>query len=133
MAQISIKTKWFLMLSLSVIFSAFNYSEPLNFHTLTIQILATKDNYNAGEIVFFTININSNEYIEKFEIEPSIKGANDDAIKKFNFDIDTKQATINYFYAIPKDIKKNKTIIFTFNITDKATTETIEKQIRIKN
>ena len=100
MNKISMQTKWLLILSISIIFSAFNYSEPINFRTPTIQILKTKDNYQAGEIIFFTININSNEYIEKFEIEPNIKGANNDAKKKFNFDIDTKQATINYFYAI---------------------------------
>ena len=126
-------TKWLLLLIISAVFSAFNYSGTIKFQTPSIQIHQTGNNFQSGEIVFYSININSNEYLKNLKIEPSIAGENKDANYNFNFKVNTKQASINYFYAIPKELKEEtKTIQLKFILSDETKTKTVTKQIIIK-
>ena len=128
------KTKWLLLLIITIVFSLFNYSGTIKFQTPSIQIHRTGKNFMPGEIVFYSVNINSNEYLKNLRIVPSIDGDNKDANYNYKFNVNTKQATINYFYAIPKELKKDTKIInLKFILTDKNKTKVVTKQIKIKN
>jgi len=115
-----------------IILSAFTFQNSFNINAPSIKIETNNNVYKSGEIVYFTINICSSEYLEYFEVTPEIIGSNNDSKVNFNFNQETKAATINYFYVIPENLRDIEKINISFIIRDKNKERTVEKEIFIK-
>ncbi len=126
------KNKWLLLLIVFVVFSAFTTTEFLKINTPYIHIQKNGESFDAGDIVYYTINISSTEYLKKFEISPDILCDTKENNTSFIFDEKTKKATINYFYVIPSHINNNSTINVKFAVYDQNTTRIINKLIRVR-
>ena len=66
----------------------------------------------------YSIKLRSNENLLNFKVEPSLKGINVDSNFEFDFDENTHQATVNYFYVLPDNFKDNNKVVLTFTLTD---------------
>ncbi len=126
------KNKWLLLILVLLILSAFTTSEFLKINTPAVSILDNGEFFEAGDIVYYTINISSIDYLDEFEIEADVLSENKEKNSSFTFEEKTKKATINYFYVIPSDIETN-IVNIKFIIKDKSNSRVVEKQIKIKN
>jgi len=125
------KNKWFLLILVFLVLSAFTTSEILKINQPAITILDNGNIFEPGDIVYYTVNISSIDYLDQFEIEADIKSEYNNKNSSFIFEDKTKKATINYFYVIPSDIESN-TINIKFTIKDKENLRIVKKQIKIK-
>jgi len=126
------KIKWLLLLIFFVTISAFNLKSSLDFNSLSINIENNNKIYKPNDVVFYTINICSNENIENFEVVPEIIGKNQDSKVDYNFNFKTKTVTINYFYVIPDDLKNVTSIKIFFSVKNKSKEKIIEKIIKLQ-
>ncbi len=124
------KNKLFLLIIVFLVLSAFTTSEILKINEPAVTILDNGNIFEPGDIVYYTVNISSINYLDQFEIEADVKSAYNKKNSSFTFEDKTKKATINYFYVIPSDIKSN-TINIKFTIKDKKNLRIVEKKIKI--
>jgi len=127
----AMKNKWFLLIIVFLILSAFTTSEILKINAPSITILDNGNIFKPGEIVYYTVNISSIDYLDLFEVEADVLSADNKKNSSFTFEDKTKKATINYFYVIPSNIQTS-TINIKFTIKDKENLRVVEKQIKIK-
>jgi hypothetical protein len=126
------KTNIAVIIFLFIILSAFSLNNTFNINAPSMKIDTRDVIYEAGEIVYFTINICSSDYLEYFEVSPDIIGCNNDSKVNLNFNNETKAATINYFYVIPENLKDVNKINISFIIRDKQNERILEKEILLK-
>lgn len=126
------RTNLAFILLLFILLSAFTFNSPLNLDAPSMKIETKDKYYKPGEIVYYTINLCSSEYLEYFEVLPEIVGCNKDSKVNLCFDRESKVATINYFYVIPENLKDVEEINISFIIRDKRSNKKIDKMILIK-
>jgi len=116
---------------LFITLSAFTLQNSFNINAPSMKIESKIGAFKPGDVVYYTINICSSDFLEYFEVSPDIIGSNNDSKVNFNFNQDTKVATINYFYVIPENIKDIEKINISFIIRDRNKERVIEKEIFI--
>ncbi len=89
-------------------------------------------NKRSGDIIVFSVKLCSSNYLQTFSILPDIPGLNEDSELKYIFNGKSKQATVNYFYIVPKNIDNIKKISFEFVLQDSNNKIIKEKNISIK-
>ena len=113
------KTNWLIILLIIVAGSTINLGSTLRFGNPSIEFVNGKEFIGKNSDVFvYSIKLRSNENLISFKVMPSIKGINEDCYFNFNFDENTHQAIINYFYVLPDNYDENKEVTLTFTLTD---------------
>jgi cytochrome c-type biogenesis protein CcmE len=109
--------------------TAFNLINTFDFNNPSIKIVSEKKTESKpGETIVYSLMLCSPENLVNFSVTPSIKGSNDDSELKFDFDENTKQASLNYFYVVPDNVQEKKQIEINFLLRDKKS-ETLKKEI----
>lgn len=126
------KIKLVVILLLFIVLCAFSLNNSLEVNAPTMKIDMTDKIYQPGDIVYYTINICSVDYLDYFEVTPEILGCNNDSHVNFNFENETKAATINYFYVIPENLKDVENIEISFLIRDGNNEKILKKEIKLK-
>ena len=122
------KTNWLIILLIIVAGSTINLGSTLRFGNPSIEFVNGKEFIGKnGDVFVYSIKLRSNENLINFKVKPSIKGINADCDFEFDFDENTHQATVNYFYVLPDDFEDNNKVVLTFTLTDSK-----ESNIKIK-
>ena len=113
------KTNWLIILLIIVAGSAINLGSTLKFGNPSIEFVSDEEFIGKnGDMFVYSIKLRSNENLKSFKVNPSIKGINKDCKFNFDFDENTHQAIINYFYVLPDNFDMNDEVILTFTLTD---------------
>ena len=113
------KTNWLIILLIIVAGSTINLGSTLRFGNPSIEFVNGKEFIGKnGDVFVYSIKLRSNENLINFKVKPSIKGINEDSYFNFDFDENTHQAIINYFYVLPDNYNENNEVILTFTLTD---------------
>jgi len=113
------KTNWLIILLIIVAGSTINLGSTLKFGNPSIEFVNGEEFVGKnGDMFVYSIKLRSNENLRSFKVKPSIKGVNDDSFFNFDFDENTHQAIINYFYVLPDNFDTNNEVILTFTLTD---------------
>ena len=113
------KTNWLIILLIIVAGSTINLGSTLRFGNPSIEFVNGKEFIGKNSDMFvYSIKLRSNENLLNFKVEPSLKGINVDSNFEFDFDENTHQATVNYFYVLPDNFKDNNKVVLTFTLTD---------------
>lgn len=125
------KISWLIILILFLALSAFNISSTFDGNNPSVKISMEdgEREYRAGEIIRFSIRICSADNLESFVINPELLN-DENSNLKYSFNSNTKQASINYFYTVPKDIS-GRDIRFSFKLKDNSNEINKVMQIRI--
>lgn len=123
------KTKVLIIIVAFVSLTAFNLSNTFDFNNPSIKIIGDKtEKIGAGQMVVFSVMLCSHDNLVNFSVHPNIIGVNSDSLINFDFDKNTKQASLNYYYIVPENLKKNQKIEIVFQLKD-SKTKTIKNQI----
>lgn len=120
---------WLILCIIFVILSAFNYSDSFELQNPSVKIISEEINYSPGEVIFFSVRLCSTNNLQNFKVIPDTPGLNEDFELDYDFKGNIKQATVNYFYAIPKNVKDLKKIKFKFILQDSNNNITKEKEV----
>ncbi len=113
------KTNWLIILLIIVGGSTINLGITLRYGNPSIEFIDGEEFVGKNSDMFvYSIKLRSNENLKNFKVNPSIKGINKDSYFNFDFNENTHQAIINYFYVLPDDFDKNNEVILTFTLTD---------------
>ena len=125
------KYKAVIILIVFVGVSAFNITKTFEFNNPSVKIeYINGEKLSKGDVAVFSIKLCSVENLKSFKVIPEIPGQNEDSELFFDFDENTKQATLNYIYIVPELLKEKMS--FTFILKDKkSVTEKIENLIII--
>jgi len=125
------KLRVIILLILFIGASGFNIIKTFELNNPSLKIvLEDCKNNKAGDMIIYSVRLCSVDNLKTFSISPNIKGENEDSFVKFEFDENTKQAVLNYYYIIPKI--KNKQIVLNFTLTDNKSTIKEQKYINVK-
>ena len=125
------KISWLIILISFIGLTAFNLNDTFdgNNPSVKIDFESEQNSFSKGDIVRISIRLCSAENLESFSVEPDFLG-NENSSLKYSFNNNTKQASINYFYTVPENIK-NKKISFTFILKDNNNITEKTKSIKI--
>jgi len=113
------KTNWLIILLIIVAGSTINLGSTLRFGNPSIEFVNRKEFIGKnGDMFVYSIKLRSNENLKNFKVIPSLKGVNDDSYFNFDFDENTHQAIINYFYVLPDNLDTSNEVTLTFTLTD---------------
>ena len=127
------KLNWLVIIIFFVILSAFNIKSTFEFSNSSVRILSEEVNVSKkGDVIVFSLSLSSANNLQSFSVTPDIVGLNPDSELKYTFNNSTKQATVNYFYAIPENLDKNQEITFKFTLQDSKKTYISEKNVKLK-
>lgn len=130
---IIMKRKWYILTIIFVILTAFTTAEIISIGTPSVSITSNGNSFEPGDVVYYTINISSVNYLDCFEVktkQPDESKKN--KLASFCFDENTKKATATYFYVIPDNIEDNSTIDLEFIIKDKKQIQTVQKKVYVQ-
>lgn len=124
------KVKQIIVILIFVGLTAFNISGTFELNNPSMKINEEDVNIKqVGDMVIYTISLCSSNNLKSFSVSPSVSGLNTDSQLKYVFNGTTKHATINYFYAVPKNYKELKKIKFNFELQDSRSVVVREKEV----
>ncbi len=124
------KFSWLILCIVFVVLSAFNYSDAFELNNPSVKIISEEINTDSpGDVIVFSVRLCSTNNLQSFTVTPDIPGLNDDFELNYDFSENIKQATVNYFYAVPKNVKELKKIKFKFVLQDSNNNITKVKEI----
>jgi hypothetical protein len=127
------KTNVLIILIGFVSLTAFNLAGTFDLNNPSIKIIVDKHGeVKKGETIVFSVMLCSPNSLVNFSIKPNILGSNPDSQINFDFDENTKQASLNYFFIVPDNLKGKKNLEFEFHLKD-INSETVKKEVIVIN
>lgn len=129
---IYMKINWIILIISFLGLSAFNFITTFDGNNPSVKIRTqiTDDTNDSSEIIKFTVEICSAENLESFQIFPKFSEANESADLQYRFASNTKQASVVYYYTVPKNTTQVE-LSFKFMLEDKAGVHNKIKKIQI--
>lgn len=116
-----------IILILFVGLTGFNLGTTFDFHSPSITVSdQVIEQTNTGKVVILSLSLCSSENLESFSIKPDKAGLNNDSDLEFIFNNNSKQASVNYYYSVPEDVKELK-----LNLSLKDAAELTKRQINV--
>ena len=125
------KSNWLIILLFIVASSTINLGSTLRYGNPSIEFIQHNEfGGKNGDVFIYSIKLRSNENLQSFKVNPSIKGLNSDSEFDFLFDENTHQAVVNYFYVLPEGVDSDE-VVLTFTLTDTKESNIKTKVIKV--
>jgi len=128
------KTNWLVILFVFISTSAFNLGSSFHFNSSSLELdLKRVEKSKNATILVYSVTLNSAEKIKRLIITPNISGENVDSNVNFAFDENTHQATLYYFYVVPKHLNTFDNLEISFELETETKKTTSTEKVNLMN